>query len=243
MKRSELMRIATKPNTKLADHVQHWGLPKERLFPLDTRDLVKAAAVAFDDQARNMTPEQRLVCARSICKRAEDLGVVGYERSLAYKYAGADLSPHFHSFLSLRKTACAHTADAELDKLAEVANVIGAKSDLRERVEGLDKVAAALKDFDVRHGISHAWDTRLPDPAYSTFGLTFDPGESVEFVVKVADYNVRAEDLENADWERVHGKLPSEVIDGVKDADDKLAVFASLPDPEKEIIYQNLFMD
>lgn len=241
MKSSELLRKMAEKTPKLADHVQHWGLPKERLFPLDTPDLVKAAFAAFDDQVGNMTPPQRLVCARNICDRAEDMGVSGAEGSLAFKYASANLSPHFHSFLALRKQATAHVADEELDKLSQVAVFFDNKDDVNERVNGLDKVASALEDFDRRHELAGHWDVGLPDPGYTTYGLTVDPNERLEFVVKVADFEVRAEDLDGADWSLIDGKLPGEVVEGMKSADDKLAVFASLPDPEKEIIYQSLF--
>lgn len=241
MKKTELLQKIASRRVKLADHVQHWGLPKERLFPLDSHDLVKAAALAFDDQVDNMTAGQRLVCARNICDRAEELGVSCIESTLAYKYAGADLSPHFYSFINLRKEASAHLADDELNRLIEVANFFQTKADVNDRVQGLDKVAWALEDFDRRHGLSGAWDENLPDPAYTTYGLTADPNEHLEFVVKVADFEVRAQDLDEADWSRVEGKLDPEIVDGVRTADDKLAVFASLPAPEKEVMYQSLF--
>lgn len=227
---------------KLAEHVQHWGLPKERLFPLDNVGLVKMAAEAFESQIENMTPSQRLVASRNICARAEELGVPGVESTLAYKYAGAQLSPHFSTFIALRKEASAHMADDELEKLVEVATIIDARSDVNNRIEGLDKVAAALEDFDRRHGLAGGWGYVVPDPSYTTFGLTVDPAEQVEFVVKVGGFQVRAQDFDDVDWSRVEGKLPAEVVEGMRDANDKLAVFASLPDPEKEIIYQSLFL-
>lgn len=241
MKKTDLLQKIASRREKLADHVQSWGLPKERLFPLDSPDLVKAASVAFEDQVDNMNASQRLVCARNICHRAGELGVSGIESTMAYKYAGADLSPHFSSFINLRKEASAHIADEELNKLVEVANFFQTKADVNDRVEGLDKVAWALEDFDHRHGLSGHWDENLPDPSYTTYGLTADPNEQIELVVKVAGYDVRAQDLEGADWSRIEGKLSSEIVEGVKNADDKLAVFASLPDPEKEVIYQSLF--
>lgn len=241
MKKTQILQKLASKRVKLADHVQHWGLPKERLFPLDSPDLVKAASDAFEEQVENMTASQRLVCARNIYNRADELGVDGMESTMVYKYAGADLSDHFHSFIGLRKEASAHLADDELDKLVEVANFFQTKADVNNRVEGLDKVAWALEDFDRRHGLDGHWDENLPDPAYTIYGLTADPNEQVDLVVKVADFEVKAQDFDGVDWSRVEGKLAPEIVDGVRNADDKLAVFASLPAPEKEVMYQSLF--
>jgi len=222
---------------KIADLIEHWGLPKEQRFPLDTPSLVKFAAAAFEDQLSNMTPSQRLVCARNICKRASDLGV-DVSALPVRKYAGSRLSPNFQAHLALRKEATAHLHDLELDKLLKVATIVDSKSDVNDRVSRLDKVAAALEDFDRRHEIDGLWGHWMPDPAFSTYGL---PG-SQEAVVKIAEHRVSSRDLESADWSRVQGHLPDEVVDGLRSAEDKLAVFDSLPDPEKEIIFQSLFL-
>jgi hypothetical protein len=241
VKKSELLSKIVTNRPKLAEHVQHWGLPKEKLFPLDSVGFVKAAADAFAGQVSNMTPPQRLVCARNICARAEELEVQGIESSLAYKYASSHLSPHFNAFIEMRKDASAHLADDELNKLIEVANFFQTKADVNDRVEGLDKVAHALESFDHKHGLAGHWDEWVPDPGYTTFGLTADPQENLELTAKVAGFEVREGDFDDVDWTQVEGKLPSEVIEGMKDASNKLAVFTSLPDPEKEIIYQGLF--
>lgn len=243
MNKTQLMKKMAESKTKLADHIQHWGLPKEKLFPLDNRDLLKTAVHAFEHQIEDMTSSQRLVAARNICGRAQELGEP-VESSLAYKYASAQLSDHFRTFLSLRKQATAHLHDSDLDKLLEVAQVFSTKADINDRVKGLDKVASALEDFDREHDLVGHWGHWFPDPGYSTYGLTESPDQEVSLVVKVADgYNARAEDFERADWSRVQGKLPDEVVDGLKTANDKLAVFASLPAPEREIIFQSLFTE
>jgi hypothetical protein len=238
----DLLKKMESRRPKLAEHIDRWALPEERLFPLDTVEMLKMAANAFEHQAESMTPPQRLVCARNICGRAQELDV-DIIPSLAYKYASSSLSAHFPSSLSLRKQATAHLADADLDKLLEVASIINTKPDIKDRVTGLDKVAWALEDFDRRHDLVGHWGHWFPDPAYSTYGLTADPGQRVERVSKVAGYTVCSGDFDGADWSRVEGKVEANVIEGLRTASDKLAVFDSLPTPEKELIYQSLFTE
>jgi hypothetical protein len=215
---------------------RHWALPKEQLFPIDTPDLVKTAASYFDAQVDEMTGSQRLVAARHICNRASELGV-HVESSLAYKYASANLSPFFAQFLAMRKEASAHAADGDLDMLLAVGRRFGAMSDVTSRVTGLDKVAALLADFDARHGVSG-----VPDAEYSVYGQTADRDERLRLVVKVAGYEVTADDLAGADFDRLDGKVEVDIVAALR-SNDGLAVFASLPEPHREIIYQNLFMD
>lgn len=243
MNKSALLKKMADKKASLADHVQHWGLPNEHVFPLDNTDLIKTAVHAFDHEIESMTSSQRLVAARNICGRAQELGVP-VESSLAYKYASSQLSDYFHTFLALRKHATAHLHDADLDKLLKVAQIFSTKADINDRVKGLDKIAATLEDFDREHDLVGHWGNWFPDPSYSTYGLTESPDQEVALVVKVADgYNASAEDFESADWSRVQGKLPDEVVDGLKSADDKLAVFSSLPAPEREVVYQSLFTE
>ena len=221
---------------------EHWGLPKEQKFPLDTPDLVKMAAAAFDDEMENMSPSQRIVCARNICARARAEGIdVGSHR--AHKYASADLSPYFKQWLNLRKEATCHLNDAELDQLDEVAQLMTLKPGAEDRVRGLDKVAAALEDFDEKHGLKGQWGSRMPDPAYTVYGQHQNMDSDEQRVSKVASYSVHADDLESADWKLLEGKLEPEIINGIQEAGDKLAVFDSLPLPHKEIITQTLFAE
>lgn len=217
-----------------------WALPAECRFPIDTAELVKTAAAAFEGQLENMEPAQRLVCARRVCERAAELGV-HVESSLAYKYAGANLSPFFAQFLALRKEASCHLADSELDMLAAAASRLSLINDVNTRVKGLDKVAVALENFDRGHGLEGHWDNFFPDPAYSVYGQTLIRGERLTRAVKVAGYEVDSQMLESADWEGLRGRLDDSVINGLRDAgSDRLVVFDSLPSPHKDIIVQAL---
>lgn len=241
MSKNQLLRkLADNQHTDLADHIRSWGLPKERKFPLDSPALVKAAAAAFDDARTDMTPAQRLMCARNICARADEEGM-DVSSSTAFKYASSHLSPLFRSFIELRKHASAHAADADLDKLIDVASVFENSSDVNDRVSGLDKVASALESFDREHGLASGYDAGIPDPAFVTFSPVADVNQDMTLKIKVANFEVDPSRFENANWDALSGMLPDEVVGGLRDADDRVAVFQSLPAPEKEIIFQNLF--
>lgn len=237
MNKSQLMAKLAGPG--VGEKIGHWALPKEQRFPIDTAGLLKMATVEFDIQP--LSPCQRLVAARHMAARAEELGVRGWEKTSAFKYASSHLSPHFDAFVAMRKEAAAWACDEELDKLIKVAHILDAQVDINERVRSLDKIAHALEAFDREHELSDLWGHEIPDPAFTVFSPTVDIDDDLREVVKVGERHVSSDDLQAADWDRVSGHLPSEVIDGLRNADDKLAVYASLPAPEREIICQHLF--
>lgn len=218
----------------LADHVRSWALPQERLFPLSTPNLVKIAALEFEARIDDMTTEQRLTAARNIAMAGEKLAVDVSPQ--VHGYVGTQLSPGFRDSIMLRKEATAHLHDDELDKLVKVASVISSQANTKVRIKMLDKVAWALDNFDQANSLTGHWGQWFPDPAASVYGREWS-----EKTVKVADYDVKAQDFENADWSRLDGKLSDDVVQGLRSSDDKLAVFASLPTPEREVIYQNLW--
>lgn len=240
MDRAEILKKMAASRPRLESVVGHWGLAAEHKYPLDTVDCVKLAALEFETGVEDMDTGQRLECARAICKRAHDLGIVGVDRYRVHKYAHDRLSPHFAHFLGPRKDAAAHLADDELDKLAKVAAIVDIKADVGDRVKALDKIAGALEAFDRDHDLVGHWGHWFPDPAYTVFGPTLNPDEDIEARIKVAEFEVRREDLESADWSRLEGHVAPEVVEGLKTAGDKFAVFASLPTPEKELVYQHV---
>lgn len=222
--------------------VERWGLPKERLFPLQTKDHVKTAAARFDSECENMTPSQRVACARNICARADEFGIdVGSSR--AHKYASDRLSPLFRQWMEMRKEATCHLHDRDLDKIVKMAEVADAFSDVENRVGTLDKIASVIEQFDRDNSLRGHWGAWMPDPAYTVFGPVANADEDMRRVVKIGSYEVSAGALDDADMSRLDGKLEPEIVAGLRDADDRLAVFSSLPMPHKEIIYQNLFVN
>jgi hypothetical protein len=78
---------------------------------------------------------------------------------------------------------------------------------------------------------------------YTVYGQHQNMDIDDQKVVKVASHEIRAGDLDGADWSQLDGKLEPEVISGIQSAGDKLAVFDSLPVPHKEIITQTLFTE
>ena len=213
--------------------IRRWALPDQEALPLDTSDLAARSAVEFDKQAGKLGTMDKLACARLI-----NDAVDGYA-GMATKLAGDKLSSYFRAFISMRKTATANLFNGDLDKLVEAAEAINNGSQPILRRKGLDKVAAALDDFDREHGIDDMWDEQFPNPAYSVYGTTLRMSDHpVKDSIKVASLNVFEEDLAGVDWDTLNGRLEPEIVDAMKLADDKMVIFKSLPMPHREIITQ-----
>lgn len=219
-----------------AESINSWGLPDQKVFPLDTDELARRSADEFGKQAGMLTTMDKLACARRINSAVDG------DAGMATKLAGDKLSPYFRTFISMRKHATANLHNGELNKLIEVADKLNQSSHPVLRQQGLDKVAAALDDFDRQHGIDVMWDEQFPNPAYSVYGTTLRMSEKVaaQETVKVASFEIVAGDLDSFNWDSLGGKLEPEVIDGIKSAEDKMAVFKSLPMPHREIITQSM---
>lgn len=219
-----------------AESINSWGLPDQKVFPLDTPELAQRSADEFGKQAGKLATMDKIACARRI-----DNAIDG-DAGMATKLSGDKLSPYFRTFIGMRKHATANLFNQDLDKLVEVADKLNQSDHPVLRQQGLDKVAAALDDFDREHNIHIMWDEEFPNPAYSVYGTTLRMSEKVatEEVVKVASFDVVADDLNSFNWDSLSGKLEAEVIDGIKSAEDKMVVFKSLPMPHREIITQNM---
>jgi len=217
-----------------AVHVSNWALPEQEALPLDSAEYTRRSDVEFGKQAHKIPAVEKLAAARRIDKALTSHGLE--RRGLATKMASDRLSPFFRAFISMRKEATAHLYDVDLDKLVKSADEIEKFAPVL-RVAGLDKVARALEAFDQHAGIVD----HVPDAAYSVYGSTLFPDEPlVEDRVKVASFDIGANDLEGVNWDAMPDSLEESVIEGMRTATDKLAVFRSLPMPHREIIAQSL---
>lgn len=176
---------------KLADSrpsVTHWGLPEQRLFPLDTAEHVKTAQMRFPGADYDV--QVRLDLARNIATRAAELGVELNEKIAAL--TGDSLNPDFDSIITLRKQDSAHMRDPELDHLAKLAHEA-------DGVEQLTKVAAALQAFDRDVDI----EGNVSDPALAVFGRGVDP-----FAVKMPETT-----YDNVKLAGLRGQVSDAVVD------------------------------
>jgi hypothetical protein len=218
-----------------AQGIQKWALPEQEALPLDTPEFAARSAVEFDKQASKLSTKDKLAAARLISD------VIDGYAGMATKLAGDKLSPYFKAFISMRKTATANLFNEDLDNLIEVAEFLNENNHPALRRGGLDKVANALDDFDREHNLSVMWDEQFPNPAYTVFGTTLRMGEHpTEDRAKVASFDVGNTDFDGFNWDCLNGKLEEAVVEGMKSADDKMAVFKSLPMPHREIIAQEM---
>ncbi len=156
----------------------HYAL-KNR-YPIETNRQVKTACAYFKKNLHRFSPNDRVVAACSIEKRAEELSVP-LEESWVTNYSrvmkpGAGYSPDFQRSMAMRKEAC-QTFGVRVD-------VSGKKVTGSEIIESLTKTASertpietmkAVEEFDKLANLESHYDTRILDPYMTVFGSLRDP--------------------------------------------------------------------
>jgi hypothetical protein len=150
-------------------------------YPLDTYEQVKTAGAYFDEWHRHFMPSDRHEFARNMVKRADAIGIEVSD--LARKYGSNTWAPRAEIKIALdaRKTVVDETHQQVLDKIA---GLVGALQP--------DTYAALLEEFDKEAGITHLYDSDVPDPFYSTYGFQ----KVAEFSETIGNMMVSAMDLE-----------------------------------------------
>lgn len=138
---------------------QHYALPSERLYPLDTYPQVGRAMEYFDEQCWSMSPEVRREYCTNVEKRASALLIRCPEKIAAY--ASTDYADEDHVLASLaRRRQYLPEADGFLPKLASM------RGDLSP-----DEFCEALREFDKAAGLDAHYGPNLPDAYLSTYGV------------------------------------------------------------------------
>lgn len=163
----------------------HYAL-KNR-YPIETDRQVKTACAYFQKNLHRFSPNDRVVAACSIEKRAEELSVP-LDESWVTNYSrvmkpGASYSPDFERSMGMRKEACL-TFGVQVD-------VSGKKVTGSDVVESLVKTASerspietmkAVEEFDKLANLESHYDTRILDPYMTVFGSLRDPEWDAEKV-------------------------------------------------------------
>lgn len=239
MKASNIIEKIASENRPVSETVSSWGLPEQKVFPLDDKDLTARSAEAFETESTKLASLDKLACARRIKEAADGQGL--RLRGLAAKLAGAELSPYFTSFMRMRNNASAGQFGEKIAELKDAGLRASVISSVHARQVALDKLAADIEALDVEANMVDMVDHHFPNAAYTVYGPTLYQGQELpEPSVKVASYDIVESDLEDADWSRLDGKIEAGIIEGIKDSDDKLQIFSSLPNPHKEIIVQSI---
>jgi hypothetical protein len=239
MKASDVLEKIASDNKPASAGISQWGLPEQEVFPLDTQELVKLSAQAFEHEAGKLTSMDKIACARRINSAAGKHGL--NLRGMAAKLACDSLSPYFPNFMRMRNIATTGEHGEKLAQLSDQGLRASVIPNAEMRKIALDKLVTEIEAMDKEAGIDIMADEKFPNPAYTVYGPTLYMSKDLdEPSVKVANYEVVAGDLDGADWSRLDGKIDQGIVDGLRESDDKLQVFSSLPAPHREIIAQSI---
>lgn len=194
-----------------------------RHYPIGSWDLMKKAEVYYGEESIRMQPEIRRQFATKLAAKAR---ATGYPLSSEILEAGSTTyaAPgHLKAAVEMRKIACSPGQPREwLDELFEKRAHLGPGT-----------YAECLRRFDVEQGLDKGWDRVVLDPWASTFGIN----KTAEVVWESGAERVTDEALH---------ELAVNFADDLKDQftedfvnefqKDPVALFNSMPDPQKKIL-------
>ena len=198
-------------------------------FPLHSAELIKNAMRFFEENRSGMAPKYRHELASNIVKNAARHGVY-INSDVIRGYASEAYSPHLEANLEARRAVLPEGAQKE-----------GAQT-LRSLLDHAEKLyphefAEALENFDKKAGLVAYWDRSIKDPYLSTFEATKTAEWSCRLGQdKLSEGQLRKFALEHLD--SLSGFVGQNVISALRN--DPVAIFDSLPRPEKEIIFAKI---
>jgi hypothetical protein len=194
-----------------------------RKYAMPDATHVKTAAMYFDKYAMDLAPEHRHRFASAVCSRADELEVDISGNQLLHKWASSDWNQHVNAHLEQRKSLLPRNDKARgiLDKLA---------ASLTETTP--EDAASALQAFDQATGLTRYYDRGLTDPYASTMGKV-----ATGWSDEVDGHELTEADLRKAaSSPKLAGYLGSSFAEQF--GKDPVAIFESLPTPEKVLIKQ-----
>lgn len=199
-------------------------------FPVDSFEQVKLAEGYFHEHQSAFHPRDRRTYCIKLASRADELGIsLGSEIT---KYASEGYGDAVSSFINFRKQYVSDDLHPVLDTLLE-----------KQAHVKPETFAEALEEFDKFAQINHLWDTRVPDPWSSTFGITMDKIAEDEWRWDNNGVRVCEDDLDNL---ATNGRHIVKKTFGDKFADQfcdsPKTFFEALPLPNK-LVLGRLAMD
>lgn len=135
----------------------------ERQFPLVSYRQVKEAADYFDQNYRHMHPRTRRAFCTKLAARADALGYPLSKEASDYGADGYRDVDGIKVAVNLRRRLWRDGADESVSLLDEL---------MQKRAElEPDTFAEVLAQIDIMNHADRLWDTQLPDPWESTFGV------------------------------------------------------------------------
>jgi hypothetical protein len=193
-------------------------------FPIDTYGQVLEASRWFDDNGSTLHPEERREYCVKLAARADELGVRVSDR--INKYAGAGFAPDGEV-----RIAVTNRMQYWQDGSPERGVLEGMMGKYAGVTPGV--FCEALRQFDVKTGLSHHWDDGVLDPWYSTYGFE----KKAEWVWEQGNDRIVEEQLKKGaleNRETVSKMFGRELADSM--VENPTQVFDSLPLDHKRII-------
>ena len=192
-------------------------------YPIDTWDRVKTAEAYFQENKIRMEPEVRRQYAVKLARKSfisgyplaadiTELGALGYNND-----------EHLRDAIEMRKTAC----DPVSGEREFLTDLFEKRSEISPEV-----YAECLRRFDIMSGLDHGWDKVVLDPWASTFGV-----KTASVVWEQGAERVTEEELVNLarnGSKMVKKQFSTEFADQFQK--DPVAMFESMPDPQKKLL-------
>jgi len=193
-------------------------------FPVDTYGEVEEAQRWFEDYGSTLHPTDRREYCIKLAARAEELSAPVKDHVL--KYAGRGYGSDVEAAVITRMQFWSEDGP-ERDML---------KGLLEKRAEVSPEIfCAALEQFDVTTGLNHHWDSHIPDPVYSTFGIDKTAGTGWSFDHggdRVDEHQLKC--LAKSDHKQLCKKFGKEFVEEFTKKPRE--IFSSLPLDTKRII-------
>lgn len=195
----------------------------EDRYPLDSYVQVKEATAYFEEYGMRLSPEQRHEYCMNLVKRANDLSI---ELPIdVRKYGSETYAPEAEIKVAfdIRRNVLLDPAEKLI--LAE----------LEEKRAMLDPelFCLTLSEFDKTAGLDHHYDSYVPDPFYSTYGVK----EAEEYIFVDGNDRVNGYELELLGTTRFSSLAATFGQDFAKEFQkDPVGIFKSMPVVQKKMI-------
>jgi hypothetical protein len=133
----------------------------ENRYPLDNYEQVKMASSYFDEYGRRMSPENRHTYCVNLVKRASELNI--QVSDIIQRYGSEDYAPDEEIKAAFDARRNILVDDVEKLVLMEL-------EEKRAMIDP-DLFCMTLEEFDKVAGLSYHYDSYIPDPYYSTYGV------------------------------------------------------------------------
>jgi hypothetical protein len=210
---------------------QHYALPHQRKYPIDTAEQVKRASAYFDEYERDMDLTTRRLFAISVVNRAEELSVKVAGNILAY--GGSEFGPFIEAELHARANSFAGTDHAAVYEVLLERHKTAAPTVVMEMLKLADAATGADRSYGrpgvgfrnpveaVYGGTKLAAEQPAKSDIYSwRSGVDYVSGQELIALAKRPD-----------DLDRAFGDGFAKTYEK-----DPVAIFESMPDPQKMVL-------